>query len=308
MSQSRRDAPPHTAEDSFVAPLAAHGRHVPHSSRSWLWKMSEHTPLVWFTSLAIGGAGMIAAAALRMRPDPAAPAVALAVGTVALGAALLVSTLHLGRKARVPLAARGVGRSPLSHEILLAGATLAAGLTLLVMNWQAYPEVWARIAAASTAILFLLSIGLVYRLGGQRTWRGATVLLPLTTGLVCGEVSLLVIGSASIREASVAFWLVPIDVIVFAARWWTLARSASALTPRRLDASRLRNFSAARLLIFDVIPLVLLDMTAAAPAMIAVALGLVLDRWLFYALADQHTTESEIAGVEAIIEHQSRIR
>ena len=308
MSQSRREAPPCAAEDSSVALLAAHGRHLPHSSRAWLWRMSEHTPLVWFTSLAIGGAGMIASAALRQPVDLRLQAVALAVGTVALGAALLVSTLHLGRKARVPLAARGVGRSPLSHEILLAGATLAAGLTLLVMNWRAYPDGWARIAAASTAILFLLSIGLVYRLGGQRTWRGATVLLPLTTGLVCGEVFLLVIGSASIREAGVAFWLVPVDAIVFAARWWTLARLASAVTAPRDGLSRIHGLSAARLLVVDALPLVLLDMGAGRLAVVAVAVGLAFDRWLFYALAEQKTTEAEIARVEAIIEHQSRIR
>jgi DMSO reductase anchor subunit len=269
--------------------------------------MQEHTPLVWFTSLAIGGAGMIAAAALRMRTEPAAPAVALAVGILALGAGLLVSTLHLGRKSRAPLALRGVGRSALSHEIVLAAATVAAGLTLLVMNWQAYPYVWARIAAAATATLFLLSIGRVYHLGGQRTWRGAAVLMPLTAGLVCGEVFLQAIGNAPIREFGLALWLVSIDALVFACRWRTLTRTASAGTPRRVDADRLRNLPAARLLIFDVIPLVLLDMNAARLAFVAVAVGLAFDRWLFYALAEQHTTEAEIARVEAIIEHESRI-
>jgi DMSO reductase anchor subunit len=264
-------------------------------------------PLVWFTSLAIGGAGLIAAAAWRLPADLASQATALAVGAVALCAGILVSMLHLGRKSRALLAARGAGRSALSHEVLLAGATLASALALLAMYWQAYPYVWAKFAAATTASLFLLSIGRVYRLGGQRTWRGPTVLVPLTTGLVCGEMFLQVIGNASIREISVAFWIIPIDAMVFASRWWTLARTASAGTPRRVDTNRLHNLSAARLLIFDVIPLVLLDMNAAGLAMIAVVMGLALDRWLFYALADQHTTEAEIASVEAIIERESRI-
>jgi DMSO reductase anchor subunit len=268
---------------------------------------SGNMPLVWFTSLAIGGAGVIASSAWRAPSDLSSEAVGLAIGTIALGAGILVSLSHLGRKSRAPLAVGGVGRSALSHEIVLAGATLAAALALLAMYWQGAFSAWPRIAAAATATLFLLSIGRVYHLGGQRTWRGATVLIPLTAGLVCGEVFLQAIGNASIREDSLAYWIVPIDALVFTVRWWTLARDTPPLVAPRVDGSRLHNLSAARLLIFDAVPLVLLDMHVAGPAIVAVALGLALDRWLFYALADQHTTEAEIARVEAMIERGSRI-
>lgn len=267
--------------------------------------VSEHAPLVWFTALAIAGSGMIAASALHTPADLTSQAIGLTVGTIALGAGMLVSLLHLGRKSRAPLAVGGF--SALSVEVLLAGATLVAALALLTTLWQAYPAWWTRIASATSASLFLLSIGRVYRLRGQRTWRGLTPLLPLTTGLVCGEFFLQAIGNASTREASPAFWIVAIDVSVFGFRWWTLARGAAARTPARADVSRLHSSSAARLLVFDVVPLVLLDRNAAGLAFAAVAVGLALDRWLFYALADQHTTEAEVARVEAIIEGQSRI-
>ncbi|MCX6543961.1 MAG: dimethyl sulfoxide reductase anchor subunit [Acidobacteria bacterium] len=268
--------------------------------------MSNHAPLVWFTSLAIGGAGIIAAAAWHMRTDLPSQAVALAAGAVALGAALIVSTLHLGRKTRAPLVARGVGRSELSREVLLAGATLGASIALLVMHWQGHPVAWLKFAAAATAVLFLLSIGLVYRLGGQRTWHGATVLLPLTTGLVCGEVFLLAIGSAALRGISVAMWAIAADAAVFVVRRWSLARSAFPLTEQGTDANRFLKLSDARPFLFNVLPSLFLIWHAAGFALLAVAMGLVLDRWAFYALADQHTTEAEIARVEDVIERGSR--
>jgi DMSO reductase anchor subunit len=265
-------------------------------------------PLVWFTSLAIGGAGIIAAGTLRLRTDLATGPAALAVGIGLLCIGLLVSTLHLGRTARAPLVARGLGRSALSHEVLLAGATLSAAAALLVTNWVGPHDVTARGVAGAFAVLFLLSIGLVYRLGGQRTWRGLTVLLPLTTGMVCGEVFLVAVGNASTREISAAMWAIAADAAVFVVRRWTLARRASPRTRLGSDANRLLKFSDARPFLFNVVPSLFLILHAAGFAMFAVAAGLALDRWLFYALADQHTTEAEIARVEAVIERGSRIR
>ena len=170
-------------------------------------RSSGHAPLVWFTTLAIAGAGMIAAAAWHLPSALTSGALGLTAGTLALAAGLLVSMLHLGRRSRALLAARGTGRSHLSGEIVLAGATLAVGLGMLAMYSQAQREPLARTAAGAIAVLFLLSIGRVYRLKGQRTWRGASILLPLTTGLVCGEVFLWAVGDAyasSYRNAILA--------------------------------------------------------------------------------------------------------
>ena len=268
-------------------------------------RSSGHAPLVWFTTLAIAGAGMIAAAAWHLPSALTSGALGLTAGTLALAAGLLVSMLHLGRRSRALLAARGTGRSHLSGEIVLAGATLAVGLGMLAMYSQAQREPLARTAAGAIAVLFLLSIGRVYRLKGQRTWRGASILLPLTTGLVCGEVFLWAVGDATFSEASVAGWLIPFDVVLFALRWRMLVRTVSAGVPRRVEAGRIHRLCAARLLIFDLLPFVLLQMNEAPVAFVAVAGGLVLDRWLFYALASQHTTDAEIASVEALIERES---
>jgi DMSO reductase anchor subunit len=269
-------------------------------------RLTGHTPLVWFTSLAIGGAGVIATEAVGMQRDPSTEPTALMAGTIALAAGMLISTLHLGRPLRAPLAARGARQSALSQEIVLAGAALASAAALLLLNVGRH-QMLVRGAACGFAVLFLLSIGRVYVLGGHRTWNGPTVLLPLTTGLVAGSVFVQAAGGAIVGEPGVVFWMVAADALAFAFRWRSLARPTPQATQPPSTASRVHNLFAARLLAVDILPIVLLDMNAVRLAVVAVAFGLAFDRWLFYALASQHTTEEEIARIEAVIERESRI-
>ncbi|MEI6666968.1 MAG: DmsC/YnfH family molybdoenzyme membrane anchor subunit [Acidobacteriota bacterium] len=268
---------------------------------------SGHAPLVWFTSLAIAGAGIMAAASRHSDIGQAAQWDALAAGAVALGAGLLISTLHLGQWARAPLALRGAGRSALSHEVLLAGAALASGVGLLAMSARHAVDVRIGLAVVAINVLFLLSIGNVYRVRGQRTWGGATALLPLTTGLVCGETFVIAIGGTLVPDASAVWRTVSIDAMVFALGWQTWARTAWPSARRPIAVRRGHVLSLMRLLLFNVAPVVCLAVRWPAVAMVPVAIGLVLDRCLFYAAADQHTTEAELSSVEALIGRDARI-
>ena len=152
---------------------------------------SGHRSLVVFTSLAIAGAGLVSASAcfeLRYGLDSGRM---VAAGAVLLATGLLVSLGHLGRKRRAGLAVRGAGRSALSNEALLAGlalaaAALAAGLDLA----GAHARAVATALAGAVNAAFLVSIGLVYRIRGQRTWRGFSAATPLTGGLAFGAIAL----------------------------------------------------------------------------------------------------------------------
>ena len=80
--------------------------------------MSEHTghwPLVAFTSLAIAGAGLVAASACFELLYGLDSGRVVATGAGLLAAGLLVSLGHLGRKRRAGLAVRRVGQSALRN-------------------------------------------------------------------------------------------------------------------------------------------------------------------------------------------------
>jgi len=159
-------------------------------------------PLVAFTSLAGAGAGILAAsAAAADRPLGLA-------GILGIAAGFLVSTVHLGRPLRAPLALTRVGRSALSNEVLLGGLAMAFGSAWLaapalapgwtigvgsvymsVLDPIAAASTMLRVAAAGTAALFLLALGLVYRLKGHRTWQDVAVVSPLLAGLAFGALS-----------------------------------------------------------------------------------------------------------------------
>lgn len=91
----------------------------------------HETPLVSFSALATAGAGVGMAHLLSALVEgdwSLTPGESyLLVGLLLLG--LVVSTGHLGRPLRAPLAGAGLGRSPLSNEVATLG--LALGLSLI---------------------------------------------------------------------------------------------------------------------------------------------------------------------------------
>jgi|MudIll2142460700_1097286.scaffolds.fasta_scaffold90418_2 DMSO reductase anchor subunit len=265
-----------------------------------------HRPLVVFTSLAIAGAGLVSASAYFELVHGLVSPSALAAGAVLTAAGLAVSLGHLGQKRRAALAVRGAGRSALSNEALFAGFALAVAAIVAVMGLSGSRAPVLTAAAGAVNAAFLVSIGLVYRVRGQRTWQGFSAATPLTGGLAFGAIAVqTTAGSGDVYLGTLLF--IAIDALLFSQRWRDIV--GIAFSERMLADpwhARRTQLLAARCFLLNVIPFFLL---AASPTPLAIpvaAAGLLVDRFSFYVLALQHTTEHEIAGVEAQIDALGR--
>ena len=261
---------------------------------------AAHWPLVAFTSLAIAGAGLVTASAYFELVHNGLPAAGtMAAGAVLIGTGLLVSLGHLGRKRRAALAVRGAGRSALSNEALLAGCALAAAAAAAAMELSgSRGPVLTAIAGVSNAA-FLVSIGLVYSVRGQRSWRGYSAVTPLTGGLAFGAIA--VQTTAGLGGGSLGTLLcIAADALIFSRRWRRLTAmpltEAMLANPWSVHRSPLLG---ARFFLLDVVPSFVLAVLPTPLAVLSAAAGLIVDRFGFYALAVQHTTEYEIADIEA---------
>jgi len=260
-----------------------------------------HAPLVVFTSLAIAGAGIVAVdPVLRGTAHAAVSTPAITAGVALQAIALIVSMLHLGRKDRAPLAARRTGRSPLSNEIVMAGAALAASAALLALGWREPTPAAMRSLAGALCAGFLVAIGLVYRIHGQLTWMGPAALTPLSAGCAFGAVCIqaLVPALDGVPRAVVA--ILGIDAAIFLLRWQEAAAVDVSVVGRAAGPfwSRRHQWLFARFFLLDAVPLALL-LVWPTPIVIAVAAtGLAVDRLAFYGLAVQHTTEREVERVD----------
>lgn len=265
-----------------------------------------HRPLVVFTCLAVAGSGLVSASAYFELVHGLVSPSALAAGAVLLAAGLLVSLGHLGQKRRAALAVRGAGRSALSNEALFAGFALAVAAIVAVMGLSGSRAPVLTAVAGAVNAAFLVSIGLVYRVRGQRTWQGFSAATPLTGGLAFGAIAVqTTAGSGDVYLGTLLF--IAIDALLFSQRWRDIV--GIAFSERMLADpwhARRTQLLAARCFLLNVIPFFLL---AASPTPLAIpvaAAGLLVDRFSFYVLALQHTTEHEIAGVEAQIDALGR--
>lgn len=267
--------------------------------------MSFHErPLVAFAALTAGGAGILAAHPIVTffagRP-PAGGGVDVAAAMVFLAAGFVISTAHLGRKARAPLALWRVGRSRLSTEVASGSVLLAAG-TLLALVTGAGLRVpgldWLTVVAAWA---FLLALGLVYRLPGQVAWGPESVPGPLAAGLVFGAAWH---GLTLPPEPllGVIAGLAAVDGGLLILRWRRLERAVvdgDAAYPACFVHRRA--LLAARLLAMTALVPGFWALGVPLAAVLSAAAGLVLDRLAFYALAVRETVEGRIGRVEAAI-------
>jgi DMSO reductase anchor subunit len=259
-------------------------------------------PLVVFTTLAIMGAGLLATPLVAWlaagTPAPAADAVRW--GAVLLGAGLVVSIGHLGRPLRAPMASFGIGRSRLSAEVVAAALALALGVVTAVLP---YVSPILDLATAAAALAFLITLGLVYNLPGQQTWRGAVVWMPLTSGLGFAAVSLAGIWGASlVAVGSVAAVVLAADTVVLVLRRLALAWPRAPLAPRYPAVfARSQALLAARFVLVDILPgcCLLAGLPKGAAALLG--LGILVDRIGFYGFAAPHATEAEVGRVDAAI-------
>ena len=259
-------------------------------------------PLVAFTTLAITGAGLLATPLVAWltagTPAPAADAVLW--GALVLGAGFLVSLAHLGRPARAPLASLGLGRSPLSAEIVVAGVTLLLGMVAALLP---YVSPLLDLATATAAVALLVTVGLVYSLPGQQTWCGAVVWTPLTTGVGFSAVALAALwGEGLVAIGSVAAVALAADTALLIVRRMSLAWPQTGFAPRYPSVfARRQSILAARFALVDILPgcCLLAGLPLAAAGLLGA--GILVDRIAFYGFASQHTTEAEVARVEAVI-------
>jgi len=268
-------------------------------------------PLVEFTSLAIGGAGLAGVAAAAV-PDVTMAWPFVATGAGLLAAGVLRSLGHLGRRTRAPQAWRGMGRSPLTHEILLAMLLLGSCGLMLALAATGRPTGLLRAPTAVLAAAFLVSIGFVYRLPGQPAWRGAAAWTPLTAGLAFGAIAITSFAATSLRlpmalppvPRTIALGAVALDTLTFLLRCVALRRirlAAARIDPPDWFAHPIAAL-ATRVVLLDVVPAASIMLGPAPLFVFVAALGLWVDRSSFYALTAPHSTEAEIARVELLIE------
>jgi DMSO reductase anchor subunit len=236
--------------------------------------------------------------------DPGGARAQAGWATALLAIGLSVSLNHVGQSRRLLFAPRRFGASPLSTEVVLAGAAIAGGA--LFAWWPAAPRWSAGLVWLSgvTAASFLLSLGFVYRLRGQPAWPGVAVVGPALTGLAFGFVA-----CAAIARAAAAVTLYPTLILLAAAavvlsgRWAAIGRLPPWLSPSHPAIFRHRHLLLVdRLILVTLAPAILLAIGATTLADLSIGVGLLVDRLAFYGLAAQHTTEAEIALAEEVIE------
>ncbi len=267
----------------------------------------HETPLVLFTTLVVIGAGLLAGhfaawglAAASWTPTRWCAGIAV----VLIASGLFLSLLHLGRPSRLAYALRRIGRSPLSTEVILAFLILVPAAAALLLPDLPGTLLWGLAAAASPGLL--LSLGWVYHLPGQLSWRGPALLSPLLLGLVIGLLGQAATNPGNARLMFAALILLAADAAGFAIRWKAIQWDASVGEPVHPSLfSARRRILILRFLDVTLIPLLLMLAQLPAPALVVLGLGVLVDRFAFYALALRRTHEAEIARIERHIKESA---
>ncbi|KPK73028.1 MAG: hypothetical protein AMJ79_15400 [Phycisphaerae bacterium SM23_30] len=179
-------------------------------------KFSALIPLILFTALLPAAIGIEAGAALASFATVGTPEAILAVLVWSLGLTILSGTLvlfHPGHVQRGLSAVRGVKHSFLSHEILLACGFAILLVAGILCAHKMGSGTLLRYVLAIDGILGLataFSIGRVYNLPAQITWRGMAPSLGPVIGSMLTAVSILYVLKGVIVLPMVlptTFWL-----------------------------------------------------------------------------------------------------
>lgn len=259
----------------------------------------DEWPLVVFTTLAIMGAGLLTTPFIAWTSGQPVAAVqpVLWWAPFLIVGGVLVSQAHLGQPWRASLAARGLGTSRLSAEIVVL--VLLVGPAMLLVARPHSSEILPPLSAA-LALVFLLTLGAVYALRGQEAWRGAVAFTPLTLGLGFGALALSATWDGAILTVgSVAAVILAADTALVIVRRFALMYPKRPMAPAYPPLfARRHQLLTARVVLADLLPGLFVFASLPALATTSLALGLLVDRVAFYGLAAQHTTEAEIAAVE----------
>ncbi len=264
-------------------------------------------PLVLFTVLAMAGGGIGVSSLMRGLLTASPPALSLEerllVGVLLAGGAVL-SAEHLGKPFRGPLVFRGVGRSPLSGEVLALALTLVCAF--LGTFSIGYPRIQMvlDILVGTGSVALLLAIGAVYRLPGQLAWGGPSTVQPLVAGSAWGLLWVVGLGEVGPGAGLVAaLWVALLADALLAG--YRLIRLEGA--PDRGEIMHpgafhhRRPLQLGRLALSSLVSPTLILVGAPVLALLTFSGSILVDRCAFYALAVRQTTESEVARVESLL-------
>jgi DMSO reductase anchor subunit len=281
----------------------------------------HETPLVVFTALVVAGAGLGASRIVLGASGQgawAAPQWEASVVAALLVLGTVASTFHLGRPLRAGLALRGAGRSALTAEVLALGvAVAAAGLAAFLPLGSSAGRL-AGILLPWLSLGVLVTLGAVYRLPGQVGWGGSAFLRPVALGTLFGMVVQGAAGSWVMGGMALGVFLMVClaDASLLLLYFRRLEGERRRAQPSHPPIfARRRPLLALRLALVNVVAPVaaLLALVGSAPPqghglawtlqimLVAVAAGVLLDRFLFYALAARRTTEGEVGRVEDVL-------
>jgi DMSO reductase anchor subunit len=237
-------------------------------------------PLVGFTVLSQGAAGIAAVVALRSAASGRGPKL-LAAGFLGLG--LIASLFHLGRPLMAITALRNLGSAWLSAEILTAGLFFALLLAGIIIKGR----IWDFLAAGVGALMVVAS-GLTYAAPGFPTHDNALpmILFALTAlilGLAWGERFLPEDRRRGVAALLGGALLAALAVNLAAACLWTSGGPALRLTAAAFAASPL--FWVYMLAALG-LPMVLVVRNLRVPAWLPIYLlaGEIVGRMLFFGL------------------------
>lgn len=187
--------------------------------------LSEIT-LVLFTTIAPAGVVgylVMAAGILRAPSDAEAARIGrcLVVPLVLSITGLIASATHLGTPANALYVLTGIGRSPLSNEVVAAVAFLALGGVYWIVSFRddvprAFRTAWLAVTMAA-GVAFVLFISLAYSVDTVPTWSLPTApvtlwLNALSSGPLVGLLGLRTAGSGRSR----AFWATCLGTVAVA--------------------------------------------------------------------------------------------
>lgn len=268
-------------------------------------------PLVLFTALTIGGAGLAAAwlcvGLIGWVPLVPPPRILTQV-TVLLGVGFVLSAGHLGRRLRGHLALIRVGRSPLSNEVLLVGlALLVSGAGI---GFAEHPALYGGISVTGLAFATLLlpALGLVYNLPGQLSWTGPSLIQPLVLGLGMGLTFLLrdLPPGAQARGELMTLVVFLVDGFLVWGRTRRISVAGKRGLPVHPKILRQRGpLLSLRVLLGILVPASALLWGLRELAVLSLSLNLLLDRVLFYGLAIRESTEAGLMRMNAVMEAET---
>jgi hypothetical protein len=160
--------------------------------------------------------------------------------------------------------------------------------------------------AVGAALLTLLTLGRVYRLGGQEGWSRGAMAHPLMLGIAFGLLAFIPHPWRP-EEGWTLPWILLFlifggDGALLLVRARSLDRARAWAMPTHPGLFRHRPLLLmTRLVLTNLAPAALVLSNTRALALVALTLGLLLDRFAFYGLALKRTTEAEVVRANATI-------